>query len=86
MEYYYAVEFLSGTKTTMGEPNAQTGRYDVACTVKAFHCKKHLDQFVREHSARIRKPVGLSGLRQLRQGLSLPMFKLWLDDLQSRAD
>jgi hypothetical protein len=86
MKYYYAVEFFDQIGNTMGSPNALTGLYSRACNVMAFHCKKHRDEYVNEYSQRIRKPVSLSGLRPLCLGLSMPMFKHWLDDLQSRAD
>jgi len=86
MKYYYAVEFFDGVGTTMGSPNALTGLRSKACSVRAFTTKAKRDEYVDEYSQRIRKPVSLSGLRPLRLGMSMPMFKHWLDDLQYHAD
>lgn len=83
MKYLYGVEYWSGKATTLGQANRITGRYNVACSIKAFASELDRQEWLERSDKRHK--IGKSRLRSLCLGMSVRMFNDMLDHIELQA-
>lgn len=81
MKKYYAVEYMSGKNTTIGQPNKTTGRYSRAVHLSVFSNKQERDAWVDDGKvtsamqSNCRRAVTKTEARNLHLGMSVDDFE-----------
>ena len=84
---YYAAQFWSGLKTTIGEPNPLTGRMSIACDLAVFSEKSKRDEWVSngkltsDMRGNCRMSVSKKDARKLTAGWSLQDFNEYIESM-----